>query len=436
MRFSFLLAVPFVVSLNLSSLLGQPLYFPPQNGNWDNRNPADLGWCQENIDSLYAFLGTNNSKGFLLLDKGKIVLESYFGSFTKDSVWYWASAGKTLTAMLVGIAQQEGHLSISDSSSRYLGPGWTSAPASKEGLITIRNQLAMDGGLDDGVADKDCTIDTCLQYLADAGGRWAYHNAVYTLLDSVLFYATGQNANSYFQNRIRPATGMAGLFLSIDYNNVFFSNLKTMARYGLLLLNRGTWNTTPVLTDTAFFGQMTRPSQTLNRSYGYLTWLNGQTSFMLPEVQLVFPGFLFPDAPSDMFAAQGRDGQIICVVPSTGMVWVRMGESPISGNGSITPIFTNDIWKYINRLPCSSGFVSNSAVSESIWPNPGLDVIRYQGAGSPTFWRIFDATGRLWAEGQANREWEPGALPNGLYRVEIQLENEKRQFSWVRSDAN
>jgi len=38
---------------------------------------------------------------------GKIVLEKYFGTFTKDSLWYWASAGKTLTAFLVGKAQDE-----------------------------------------------------------------------------------------------------------------------------------------------------------------------------------------------------------------------------------------------------------------------------------------------------------------------------------------
>lgn len=433
MRFSFFLLVFAVFWRPLS---GQSLYFPPQTGTWDTLDPASLGWCQENIDSLYAFLGANNSKGFVLLDKGKIVLESYYGSFTKDSLWYWASAGKTLTAMLVGIAQQEGHLSISDSSSQYLGVGWTSAPASKERLITVRNQLALDAGLNDGVANKDCTLDTCLEYLSDAGTRWAYHNAVYTLLDSVLYFATGQNANSYFQTRIRPATGMAGLFLGVGYNNVFFSSLRSMARYGLLLLNRGTWNGTPVLSDTAYFGQMIRPSQTLNRSYGYLTWLNGQSSFMLPGVQLAIPGPMFPDAPADMYAAQGKDGQIISVVPSTGLVWVRMGESPNSGGGAVTPNFTNDVWRYINRLPCSSGISAEAKAPGLLWPNPGQNRIRYQGPGQPDYWRVFDASGRLWAEGAAEREWSPGPLPHGLYQVEIQLGDDKKRFLWIRSDSH
>jgi CubicO group peptidase (beta-lactamase class C family) len=435
MRFTLLRVLPVLFAFAFSIVQGQTLYFPPQTGTWDTRNPADLGWCQDNIDSLNAFLAANNSKGFLLLDKGKIALEWYYGNFTKDSLWYWASAGKTLTAMLVGIAQQEGYLALSDSSSQYLGTGWTSAPASKEGLITVRNQLALDAGLDDGVSDKDCTVDTCLQYLSDAGTRWAYHNAVYTLLDSVLYYATGQNANSYFQTRIRPATGMAGLFLGIGYNNVFFSNLRSMARYGLLLLNRGTWNATPVLTDTAFFGQMTRPSQSLNNAYGYLTWLNGQASFMVPGVPFVFPGPLFPDAPADMYAAQGKDGQIISVVPSKDLVWVRMGESPSLGNGDVTPVFTNDIWKYINRLPCSSSLNTNHLFQGEIWPNPGQNVLRFKGQEIPNYWRIFDAMGRLLAEGSAQNEWWPGELPNGLYQIEIQFEGEKRRFPWVRAEA-
>lgn len=416
------------------SLRGQQLYFPPNTGSWQSQSFSDVGWCQGNIDSLYDFLQANNSKGFMVLNKGKIVLERYFGSFAQDSLWYWASAGKTLTAMLVGIAQQEGHLSLSDSSSQYLGAGWTSAPANKERLITVRHQLALDAGLNDGLNNSDCTLDTCLQYLTDAGARWAYHNAVYTLLDSVLLYATGQNANALVQSRIRPTTGINGLYLMLGYNNVFFSTLRSMGRYGLLLQNRGNWNGIPVLSDTAFFGQMTRPSQQLNRSYGYLTWLNGQNSYMLPTAQLVLPGPLFPDAPSDMFAALGKDGQIISVAPSQGLVWVRMGESPNSGSAAVTPIFANEVWKYINRLPCSSGLADDPSSMGLVWPNPGSKVIRFRGAETPLEWRIYDALGRLILAQGPGREIETAELEPNVYWLEIALPNSTVQRAkWVKA---
>jgi hypothetical protein len=137
-----------------------------------------------------------------------------------------------------------------------------------------------------------------------------------------------------------------------------------------------------------------------------------------------------------MFAAQGRDGQILSVVPSTGLVWVRMGESPNSGNGDVTPVFTNNVWRYINRLPCSSGISTHANAPAFLWPNPGQNRIQYQGKGEPSFWRIYDALGRLWSEGPAKREWNPGALPNGLYQIEIQLGDQTQRFPWVRSDSH
>ena len=70
---------------------------------------------------------------------GKIVLEKYFGTFTQDSIHYWASAGKSLTATMIGIAQQKGLLNINDSVSKYLGVGWSSETRQKEKLITNKN---------------------------------------------------------------------------------------------------------------------------------------------------------------------------------------------------------------------------------------------------------------------------------------------------------
>lgn len=349
----------------------QSLYFPPLTGSaWDTISPTTLNWCQDKIDSLYTYLDTNNTKAFILLKDGKIVLEKYFGTQTQNSVWQWASAGKTLTSFLIGMAQQEGHLSITDTSSQYLGQGWTSCTPAQEEKITIRNQLTMTSGLDDGVPDNHCTYDSCLTYLADAGTRWAYHNAPYTLLDSVLYYATGMTMNAYATQKLKNPTGMTGAFIPIGYDNVYFSNARSMARFGLLILNNGNWNGNQIMTDTAYFSQMTNTSQMLNQSYGYLWWLNGKPSYMLPSTQILFPGFLNPHAPADMIAALGKDGQFLNVIPSQNMVWVRMGEAPDS---LPVPYLMNDvIWQYINDLNCSSGLIEmdEKVPSIQIFPNP------------------------------------------------------------------
>ena len=161
----------------------QKLYFPPlsNTANWDTLSPESLGWCSQEIDALYDYLNQQDTKGFIVLKNGKIVLEKYFGTFTKDSLWYWASAGKTITSFLVGKAQEDKFLSIDAPTSSYLGTGWTACTSEQENKITIRHQLTMTTGLNDGVKDNHCTLDTCLTYLAQPGTRWAYHNAPYTL---------------------------------------------------------------------------------------------------------------------------------------------------------------------------------------------------------------------------------------------------------------
>ncbi len=321
------------------------LYFPPVAGTeWQTTTPASLGWNETALNDVYTYLQQKNTKAFIILKKGRIVTEKYFGSFTADSLWYWASAGKTITAMLVGIEQQEGLLNISDKSSKYLGTGWTSLPQQKEDLITIRNQLTMTTGLDDAVTpDNDCTSPECLVYKADAGTRWAYHNAPYTVLDKVVEAASGTTFNDYFQQKIRNPIGMNGLWLPSGYNNVYYSNARSMARFGLLLLNKGKWNQTAILSDSNYFNAQTNTSQNLNPSYGYLTWLNGKASYMLPTLQFVFSGMLTPNAPAEMFAALGKNDQKIYVVPSQKLVVIRMGES--AGNVQLAlSSFDNELW--------------------------------------------------------------------------------------------
>ncbi len=170
------------------------LYFPPVNSDsWENLTPASQGWDEAALNELYNYLEEQNSRAFIVLKDGKIVVEKYWGQnllgnadFTSNTPWYWASAGKTLTAFLTGIAQQEGLLNIGDKTSKYLGEGWTSAPAEKEDLITIRHQLTMTTGLDYEVDDLDCTDPSCLLYKADAGTQWFYRNAAYTLIEQVI----------------------------------------------------------------------------------------------------------------------------------------------------------------------------------------------------------------------------------------------------------
>ena len=160
--------------------------------------PASLGWCQPQLDSLLAFVGRKHSKSFLMLKDGRLVVEQYYGTYTADSIHYWASAGKSLTATLVGLAQQDGILSINDSTSKYLGR-WTSASRPQQRQILLRHQLTMTTGLDDTPptpCTNESTTPNCLRYLAPPATRWAYHTGAYRTLQNVLVQASGAPLSS------------------------------------------------------------------------------------------------------------------------------------------------------------------------------------------------------------------------------------------------
>jgi CubicO group peptidase (beta-lactamase class C family) len=391
------------------------IYFPPNTGNtWATTTPAELGWCEDQIPELLTFLESNNTKAFIVLKNGKIVIENYFGTFTQDSLWYWASAGKTLTSYLVGIAQQNGQLSINDLSSSYLGSGWTSCTAAQENNITVRNQLTMTSGLDDGVADPYCTDPNCLIYSADAGTRWAYHNGPYTLLDGVLEGATGQTLNGLVFSALKQPTGMDGFFFQSGYNNVYLSTARSMARFGILMQNGGNWNGNQLMTDANYYQEMITPSQNLNNSYGYLWWLNGQSSYMIPQTQIVIPGMMFPNAPSDVYAALGRDGQCLNVSPSEGLVFIRMGNAP---DNSLVPFLLNDqIWEKLNAVLCTSVTESND---NNFMLNQTASSVRISWPGKSFVFEFFDLKGNKISsiEARNSKEMNTTALSAGLYVV-------------------
>lgn len=321
------------------------MYFPPITGtNWETKSIADLKWNQAAVQPLLDYLELKHSKSFIILVNGRIVLENYFNGHSATTNWYWASAGKTLTSTVTGIAQQENLLTINNKVSQYLGEGWTSETLPKENLITCKHLLTMTSGLDDSTDDVN---PANLVYKADAGTRWAYHN-VYVKLQDVVAKASGQSWENYFNTKLRDKIGMNGNWVQIGANSVYTSTSRSMARFGLLMLNKGKWENNTILNE-AYFTEATSTSQNINLGYGYLWWLNGKSSYHLPQSQLTFQGSIIPSGPTDMFMALGKNDQKIYVIPSKKMVVIRMGDAADSVNLALSD-FDKTLWEKINAL--------------------------------------------------------------------------------------
>lgn len=325
----------------------ESMYFPSDTSSpWETTSLSSLGWNQNAVQPLKDYLSQKGTKSFMVLVNGRIVMEEYFNGHSATATWEWNSAGKTLVASTVGIAQQENLLNIHNKVSDYLGTGWTSMPLAKENLITVMHLLTMTTGNDD---TKQLVIKPNLTYVADAGTRWAYSNIFQKLID-VTTDASNKSFETYFNENLKNKLGMEGFWNFGTIFTIYHSNTKSMARFGLLALNKGKWNNEQLINES-YFNESVSTSQTINPSYGYLWWLNGKTSFMIPSEQTVYQGFLVPNAPADMYAAMGARDQRIYVIPSKKMVVVRMGEAsdPENPNFAVSG-FDNELWGKINAV--------------------------------------------------------------------------------------
>ena len=425
MRHLIKVVILFSLLANHLKVVAQSLYFPPLNGDeWEAVDPNGLGFCADSIQSLYDYLETEETKSFLLLKDGKIVLEKYFNDFGPDSLWFWFSAGKSLVGALAGIAQEEGFLDITDKTSDYLGTGWTSLTPAQEDSILIWHQLTMTSGLDE--TDFICVDSECLTYRAPAGSRWVYHNGPYALLRDVIENATSINYNIYTNSRIKNKIGMGGFWLAFGDSNFFLSKARDMARFGLLMQNKGTWDGTPVIGDIDYFYQMISSSQSLNPSYGYLWWLNGKDSYIPPTSPVSFAGAIAPDAPLDIYTAAGSQGQYISVSPSTGFVMIRQGGNDGTDDRADIDLH-NQIWKRIVVLDCNSTAVPSTWRDEIlIAPNPAHDQLNISGIASANLHiELFDLLGNSVASVKDHYQLDVSHLRTGTYFVVIQTEHGK-----------
>ncbi|MCB8995066.1 MAG: serine hydrolase [Bacteroidales bacterium] len=325
----------------------ESMYFPSLTDSvWETKSLSDLGWNQSAVQSLKDYLIEKHTKSFMILVNGRIVMEEYFNGHSQCSSWQWNSAGKTLVASTTGIAQQEGLLDINKPVSQYLDTGWTKEPIEKENLITSRHLLTMTSGINDA---SELVIKPNLTYLADAGTRWSYHNVFQKLMD-VVAAAGNQDFESYFNSRIKNKIGMEGYWNYGLIFKIYYSNTRSMARFGILALNKGKWENEQIINED-FFNECISSSQDINPSYGYLWWLNGKSHYMVPGGQEVYQGALIPNAPSDLYAAMGAEDQRIYVIPGRNMVVIRMGDAsdPSNPNFALSG-FDSDIWEKINAV--------------------------------------------------------------------------------------
>jgi len=288
------------------------------------------------------------TRAVVVVQGGRIVAERYmhgYGPTTRLVSW---SMAKSITQALVGIAVKRGLVDLD----RPMGnPRWPAGDA--RAAVTWRQWLQMVDGQDYheiGMRDParndaarmlfgDGRLDVAafaarLPQIHAAGTHWNYNTAGIELVDDALGRVFASGAGPA-ERRARVADvlgrelfaplGMSSALPEFDAAGTFlggslvYATARDFARFGLLYLRDGVWDGKRILPAGWVDFARTRGPAPNGATYGAGFWITP------PDGDPARPRALVAGGPSDLFNAQGHEGQVIVIVPSKDLVIVRLG---------------------------------------------------------------------------------------------------------------
>lgn len=297
-------------------------------------------WSDADFGELDEFVASTHGEAFAITEDGATVHE-WYGSddtYSRDI----ASAQKSVLSLLVGRAIADGLFGLDTLVDDVLGTAWT--PHGQTSAVTVRHLLTMTSGLDDRMA-----------VVAEPGAAWRYSGA-FAALFPVVETASGHKIDDVAKEWLfDPASAPAATFSARPSEGYAPTGLRATAR-DLVAIGQTVLDGTQPGLDDGWLDASFAPSQSYNRSYGYLWWLNGHASFMLPgPAPTTQPGPLVPGAPTDLVAALGKDDQKLYISREIRLVVARLGGKAAPQTRLDLSSFDADLWAILTRLRTTGG---------------------------------------------------------------------------------
>ncbi len=283
---------------------------------WQVATPESQSLKADVIEKVGQWLKDNGSKTGLVVRHGRIVGEWYFDEAKPDSKYLVYSTTKSFASTAAGVAIGAGKLKLDSK----LGEFFPAATPPEKRDVTVKQLLSMTSGVhsDNGVLGRSDLFVYALHELpmdAAPGTKWEYNNSGLSLLSPIIKEATGQNIDELLNDQVFQKIGISrddwtwdergGM--PIPYSGLHITG-RSLARFGLLFLNKGMWNKQKVISSD-WVAEATAPSQELNPRYSYLWWNNRSQAYR--------------GVPADAYAAMGKFDNDMLVIPSFDMIVIR-----------------------------------------------------------------------------------------------------------------
>lgn len=264
------------------------------------------------------------ARAVVVLKDGRLIAEQYAEGFDKDSKHIGWSMTKSIFNALIGIAIQEGKLDGLDQTNLF--PEWKD----KRKKISLKHILQMNTGLqweeDYGTVSEAVTMlynrDNMVDYAIDQdfegkmGSHWEYSSGSSNMLSGILRDRMTEKEYFDFPYKFFDKIGASSFMMETDASGNFVSSsyawatARDWAKFGQFFLDEGVVDSTRLLPE----GWVDFTTEVANGSegeYGAHFWLPTNKDY--------------PRSPKDMYFADGFQGQRVFVIPSEGIVIVRLG---------------------------------------------------------------------------------------------------------------
>lgn len=318
------------------------------------------------VRAAVEYAEATNSHALLVHHRGALVVERYWNGHGRDTRFDTASMHKTVMALLLGAAIEDGYIdSVDDPVGRYLSEWADDA----RGDITLRQLATMSSGLKlepfrpnpfaPGLrlmigSDIEATA-LVLPMDASPELRFEYTNFNSQLLGIALMRALDRRYAEYLSARLWQPLGAPDAAVWLDREDgmartfcCLLATAEAWMQVGVLMLEQGRVQGRQIV-PADWITAMTTPSA-LNPNFGLQVWLGAPASGLrrynsASTLEVVHSE---PYLADDVFFMDGMGGQRVYVVPSADLVIVRIGAIAPDWDDAVLP---NTLLQGIRQTP-------------------------------------------------------------------------------------
>jgi CubicO group peptidase (beta-lactamase class C family) len=256
-------ALAFVVwrfTLGTSSKVPEPDYWPTQG--WLTSTPEEQGLDSAKLAEGLRQIQQKNIPihSLLIVRNDRVLLDAAFYPYDGQFPHSVASVTKSLTTLLIGIAIDQGKLSLDDKLVSFFPDTTIANPDVRKNNITIRDLASMSSGFDCLYEPNEPTVQAMeaspnwVQFGLDLpmaykpGTHWEYCGVGMHLLSAILEKATGMTALEFAHQNLFEPLGIEDVIWPTDPQGVNLGAGNTrllpadMAKIGFLYLHGGAWD--------------------------------------------------------------------------------------------------------------------------------------------------------------------------------------------------